>query len=255
MLKQLQISSSQIFERLKISCQLAPAIRDTAHHQIIMDAARSQKITVSDLELQQAADNFRVRYNLHNPKVTWDWLKKNHLTGDEFEQLILESIITSKLINYLFSDRIEPYFYEHKLDYTKAVLYEVIFDDFDTAIEQFYALQEREVTFIEVARQYIPEPDLRRQYGYRGVLPRTALNSAISAAVFASNPPQILKPIVVGKNTHLILVEEIIEPQLNEPLRGQILNLLFSDWLEKQLQEYSIQLETLTSPQYQQQST
>ena len=255
-LKQLQISSSQIFERLKISCQLAPAIREIAHHQIIMDAARSQKITINDLELQQAADNFRVRYNLHNPRVTWDWLKKNHLTGDEFEQLILESIITSKLINHLFSDRVEPYFYEHKLDYTKAVLYEVVFDDFDTAIEQFYALQEREITFIEVARRYIPEPDLRRQYGYRGVLPRTALSSAISAAVFASNPPQILKPIVVGKNTHLILVEEIIEPQLNESLRGQILNLLFSNWLEQQLEQYSIEIETVQpSLQYQQQST
>ena len=117
-------------------------------------------------------------------------------------------------------------------------------DDFDTAIEQFYALQEREITFIEVARRYILEPDLRRQYGYRGVVPRTALNSAISAAVFASEPPQILKPLVVGKNTHLILVEEIIEPQLNESLRGQILNLLFSDWLEKQLQEYSIEVQT-----------
>ena len=255
MSKHLQISSSQIFERLKISCQLAPAVKETAYRQIIVNAARAENITVSDLELQQAADNFRVRYNLYNPAVTWEWMKKNFLTGDEFEQLILESIITSKLTNYLFSDRIEPYFYEHKLDYTKAVLYEVVFDNFDTAIEQFYALQEREITFVEVARQYISEPDLRRRYGYRGVLPRTALNSAISAAVFASSPPQILKPIIVGKNTHLVLVEEIIEPQLNESLRGQILNLLFSNWLEKQLQEYSIEVETSTSPQYQQQST
>ena len=256
MSKHLQISSSQIFERLKISCQLAPAVKETAYRQIITDAVRAENITVSDLELQQAADSFRVRYNLYNPAVTWDWMKKNYLTGDELEQIILESIITSKLTNYLFSDRVEPYFYEHKLDYTKAVLYEVVFDDFDTAIEQFYALQEREITFIEVARRYILEPNSRRQHGYRGVLPRTALNSAISAAVFASNPPQVLKPIIVGKNTHLILVEEIIEPQLNKSLRAQILNSLFSSWLEQQLQQYSIEVETLQPlPQYQQQST
>ena len=255
MLKNIQISPSQIINYLKVSCQLGSVVQDTARHQIINDAARSEGIVATDLELQQTADNFRIKYNLYNPATTWEWLKTNYLTGDDFEKLICETIITPKLIRHLFGDRVEPYFYEHKLDYTQAVLYEVVFDNFDTAIEQFYALEEKEVSFAEVARQYIREPNLRRQHGFKGILPRTAIDSALSAAVFASSPPQILKPIVVGKNAHLILVEEIIEPQLNESLRGQILHLLFSDWLEKQLQEYLIEVETSTSPQYQQQST
>ena len=245
MLKHLQISPLEIFEHLKTSCKLAPVMQETIRRKIINDAAKTEGIVVSDRELQEAADNFRVQYNLYNPATTWEWLKRNYLTGDDFENLICESIVTSKLIQNLFGDRVEPYFYEHQLDYTQAVLYEVVFDDFDTAIEQFYAVEEREISFVEVARRYISEPDLRRQYGYKGVLPRTALNSAISAAVFASKPPQVLKPIVVGKNVHLILVEEIIEPQLNESLHSEILSQLFSAWLEKQLQHYTIELATL----------
>lgn len=244
MLKHLPISPSEIFEQLKISCRLAPAIEETVRRKIINDMARTEGIIVSDRELQEAANSFRVRYNLHDPATTWEWLESNYLTGDDFEKLICESIVTSKLIQHLFSDRVEPYFYEHQLDFTRAVLYEVVFADFDTAIEQFYALEEREISFMEVARQYISESDLRRKHGYKGVLPRTALSSAISAAVFASNPPQVLKPIVVNKNTHLILVEEIIEPQLNESLRSQILNQLFSAWLEKQSQQYSPEVAT-----------
>ena len=244
MSKNLQISSSDLLKNLKVSCKLASVVNDTVRQQIINDAVRLAGIVVSDRELQQAADDFRVKYNLGNPATTWEWMSKNYLTGDDFEQLIYESILTSKLIEHLFGDRLEPYFYEHKLDYTQAVLYEVVFDNFDTAIEQFYALEEGEVSFIEVARQYIREPNLRRQYGFKGILPRTAINSVLSAAIFASNPPQVLKPIVIGKKVHLILVEEIIEPQLNELLRSKILNQLFVTWLEKQLQHYQIEFAT-----------
>jgi len=57
----------------------------------------------------------------------------------------------------------------------------------------------------------------------------------ISAKVFASNPPQLLKPIVTAKGVHLIKVEEITHPDLTESLRYQILADLLSDWLNKQM--------------------
>ncbi len=242
MSKHLQISPREFVERLKISCKLAPLIQEAVYYQIISDAAQIEGIVVADRELQQAADDFRVKYDLYNPAKTWEWLKKNYLSGDEFEQLIYESVVTAKLINHLFGDRVEAYFYEHQLDFTQAVIYEIIFDNFDVALEQFYALEENEITFAEIARQYIQEPNLRRQHGYKGILPRKALNSAISAAVFAAHPPQVLKPIVIEKYTHLILVEEIIEPQLDESLYGQIISQLFSAWLEKEVQQYSIEI-------------
>lgn len=240
--KNLSISSLGLINYLRTSCKLTPVIKETVYQQIIADAVRAEGIEITDFELQEAADKFRLEHNLYNPPATWEWLKKNYLTGDDFEQLIYRSLFTSKLIQHLFGKSIKPYFYEHQLDFTQAVLYEIIFDDFDIALEQFYALEEKETTFIEVARQYITEPNLRRQHGYRGVVPRTTLNSAISAAVFTANPPQILKPIEIGKKYHLILVEEIIEPELDESLTSLIASQLFSSWLEKQIQQYSIEL-------------
>jgi parvulin-like peptidyl-prolyl isomerase len=242
MTKKLPIFPAKCLEYLKISCKLSSVVQETVYHQIIRDTALVAEINVSDRELQEAADNFRLKYNLGDPKVTWEWLNKNYLTGDDFEQLIGESVVTAKLIQHLFGDQVEPYFYQHQLDFTQAALYEIVFDDFGLAMEEFYALAEQETTFAQVARQYIQEPNLRRQHGYQGVLSRTTLNSAISAAVFASKPPEILKPIVVNKKAHLILVEEIIQPQLNESLREQIINQLFSTWLEKQVQQYAIEL-------------
>lgn len=244
MSKSLQISSAEILERLILSCQIPSVVKEIVRHQIIDRAVQAEGIVVSDRELQQAADQFRVKYDLYDPQTTWHWLNKNHLTGDDFEKLIYESIVSAKLVRHLFDDRVEAFFYERQLDYTQAVLYEVLFTDFDTAIEVFYAIEEQEISFVEVARQYIQEPDLRRRYGYRGTISRKAINSAISAAVFAATPPQVLKPIAIGQNIHLILVEEIIEPQLDKQLRGQILTELFAAWLEKQLLQYSIEIES-----------
>jgi parvulin-like peptidyl-prolyl isomerase len=69
---------------------------------------------------------------------------------------------------------------------------------------------------------------------------RKDLKSEISAAVFAAKPPQVLKPIVTSKGVHLILVEEVIQPKLDEKLHNNILTDLFSEWLKQQIQQLEI---------------
>ena len=119
-------------------------------------------------------------------------------------------------------------------------MYEVVLDDEDMAIELFCALQEGEMSFHDVARTYESNPARRRSGGYCGVLQRQNLKPEISAAVFGASPPQLLKPIVTSMGVHLILVEEIIQPQLDDELYSQILSGLFSEWLQEQFQEVQI---------------
>jgi parvulin-like peptidyl-prolyl isomerase len=66
------------------------------------------------------------------------------------------------------------------------------------------------------------------------------MKAEIAAAVFAVTPPQILKPIMTQKGVHLIRVEEIIQPQLDEQLRVKILGDLFTNWLKQQIAELKI---------------
>jgi parvulin-like peptidyl-prolyl isomerase len=129
---------------------------------------------------------------------------------------------------------------EHQLDYAGAVIYEVVLDDEDLAMELFYALQEREMNFFEIAQQYIQDTELRRRGGYRGVVRRKEIKPEISAAVFAAKPPQVLKPIVGAKGVYLIWVEEVIKPQLDEKLGYQILSDLFGLWVKQQVEEVEI---------------
>jgi parvulin-like peptidyl-prolyl isomerase len=238
--KAMHICREDLFEHLKLSCQLPTILEGVITCKIIQAKVNELGINLKPEELQQAADDFRLNQQLHTIEDTQVWLQKHHLSIDDFENLVYTNGISRKLIEHLFGDRVEAFFYENQLNYAGAAIYEVILDDEDLAMELFFALKEEEISFQEVARQYITQPSLRRSGGYRGIVRRRELKPEISAAVFAANPPQLLKPIITSYGVHLILVEEIIQPQLDEQLRIQILGDFFASWLKQQMQEVKV---------------
>jgi parvulin-like peptidyl-prolyl isomerase len=228
------ISSDEILQQLKVSCQFPSIVQAVMAHKIVMQTAQAKGIQIEPIELQKAADSFRLKNNLVSAKETLAWLQKYFLSLDDLEALVQHTVLSTKLSHSLFKNKVEPYFAEQQLDYTQVVLYEVIFSSLDLATELFYAIQEQEITFTEVARKYIQDPEQRRRGGYCGLLTRKDLKPEISAAVFAATPPQILKPLTISKRVHLVWVEEILPPVLNDDLRQQILSELFADWIQQQ---------------------
>lgn len=231
------ITHEDLLHQAKLSGQIPTLVEGIITRQEIAKAAKEAGIKVEAEELQKAADLFRVMKKLKSAEDTWVWLQKNSLSLDDFEEIIYNSIISSKLSNHLFAEQVKPYFFAHKTDYISAVLYEVVLDDQDLAMELFYAIQEEEISFFEVARQHIKETELSRRGGYSGKVRRKDLKPEISAAVFAANPPQLLKPIITSQGVHLILVEEITQPELDEQTRFQISSDLFCSWIKQQVEQ------------------
>jgi parvulin-like peptidyl-prolyl isomerase len=235
MLKTFSISQQDIIQQLKLSCQIPTIVEGILARKIITSTARELNIQVETEELQQAADRIRLLNRLEKAEHTWSWLQKQHLSLDEFEETIYVNTLTTKLAQHLFGTKVELCFTERILDYTQAIIYEVILDDPDLAMELYYALQEGEITFAQVGDRYIQDPELRRIGGYRGKIRRSELKPEISAAVFAATAGQVLKPITTAKGVHLIRVEEILQPKLDANLSHQILNELFTTWLKQQI--------------------
>jgi parvulin-like peptidyl-prolyl isomerase len=243
----LDISSEAIIEQLKLSRQIPEIVKEVVINKIISDKAESEKIEIEPRDLQEAADNFRIQNQLLNTQDTWSWLSKHGLSIDDFETIIYRNLLFTKLAQHLFTEKIESFFYEHRLDYTEVIIYEVVLDNVDLAMELYYAIAEKETSFWEVAHHYIKEPELRRQGGYRGILKRKDLKPEISAAVFAVKSTQLIKPILIEKKAHLILVEEIIQPELTKQLRLEITSNLFTEWLEKEIKQYQTNLTFISS--------
>ncbi|MEO3704079.1 peptidylprolyl isomerase [Trichormus azollae] len=240
MSKVMTVSPEDILNHVKITCQIPSLLEAITSRKIIFDTAVQEGIQIEIEELQQAADSIRLTNKLIKAEDTWAWLEKHYLSLDNFEEIAQFNLLSAKLANHLFADQVEPFFYAHQLDYTGAVTYEVILDDEDLALEIFYALQEGEISFQEIARQYIENTEIRRAGGYQGIRQRSDFRPEIASAIFAANPPQILKPIITPKGAHIIMVEEIIKPHLNEQMRLKIMGELFTNWLKQQLNTLEI---------------
>jgi parvulin-like peptidyl-prolyl isomerase len=231
----LKVSAEDIIYYIRMACQIPGILEAIATQKIISENAEKAGIKISVEELQTAADNIRLAHRLLKAEDTWAWLEKHHISLDDLEEIAKLNLTSSKLANHLFADQVEPFFYAHQPKYFGAVTYEVILDDEDVALELFYALQEGEISFQEIARQYIQNPEMRRTGGYQGIRRRMDFRPEIAAAVFAATPPQILKPIITPKGAHIILVEEIIKPELDDNLRFQIMGEFFTNWLQQQI--------------------
>ncbi|WP_424100632.1 foldase protein PrsA [Moorena producens] len=240
MLPAITITTEDIFHQVQLSCQIPEIIEGIVTRKIIAATAESAGIRVEIEDLQKAADQFRLMNKLENSEDTWAWLQKYSMSLDDFEEIVYTNLMASKVVQHLFADKVEPYFFEHQLDYASAVIYEVVLDDQELAMELFYALDEGETSFYEIAHEYIQDTELRRSGGYRGIVKRQEFKPEISAAVFAAEPPQLLKPIVSSKGVHLILVEEILKSELDGKLRSEIMSDLFTGWLKEQIGEVEV---------------
>jgi parvulin-like peptidyl-prolyl isomerase len=234
------ITNEDILSQVKLSCKIPELLEGIVTRKIVENAASEASLKVETEELQKVADQIRLINKLNSADDTWAWLEKHNLSIDDYEEIVYDTVIYSKLAAHLFADKVELYFLEHQLDYAGVVIYEVFLDDEDLAIELFYAIKEGEISFYDVAHKYIQDTELRRKGGYRGIVYRHDLKAEISAAVFAAKPPQLLKPIVTSSGVHLILVEEIIQVELDNALYQKIVSNLFSEWLKEQIAKVDV---------------
>ncbi|WP_199315272.1 MULTISPECIES: peptidylprolyl isomerase [Oscillatoriales] len=241
-MRNITVYPEDLIRQIKLSCQIPTFLENIATRKIITSKAKELGIKVEPEELQKSADNIRLANNLRRTDQTLAWLQKHSLSLDDLEEIAYFSVTSSKLAEHLFADKVEPFFVENLLNYAQVVMYEVILDDEDLAMELFYAIGEDEMSFHEVACQYLHDKELRRCGGYRGTLRRSDLKPEISAAVFAATPPQLIKPVVTSKGAHLIFVEEVIQPKLDATVRSKIISDLFSGWIKQQIVQTEIVL-------------
>jgi parvulin-like peptidyl-prolyl isomerase len=233
MTKKLTISAEEVLQQVKFSGQLGAVKEAIALHRLIQTTAAERGIEVTPEEIQTCADEFRTANNLEQAEETLAWLQQRELGVEDFEAMIHLSVLQSKLAKHLFADQVDAYFAAHQLNYITVAIYEVVLEDEDVALELFYSLKEGETTFFEVAQQYVQDTELRRRGAYRGILKRADLSAEVSSAVFASTPPQLLKPILTANGIYLVYVDEIIQPELSKEIQSEIVFSLFFEWVKQ----------------------
>lgn len=237
------ITQTDIVEQIKLSLFFPLVLREALVRKTIQHTSAEMNITAEPEALQGAADTLRRSIGLLKESDTYSWFQNQQLSVDDFEEMVRIKLLADRLAIHLYADQVESFFEEHQQEYTQAIAYEVLLDDRELAMDLFYALQENEVSFAEVAREHHPDLELKRKGGYVGKLSRSDRPSELTDAIFAANPPDFLKPIVTAKGVYLIFVEEIIHPELTDSLRQRILTQLFDNWLNLQLENTQTEIQ------------
>ena len=244
MAKTLTLLPEQMFDQLRLSAQVPALTEKIITREVVSHAAEKANIVVEPGELQQAVDSWRLINQLDSIEATQAWLNKHYLSLNELGELISNNVLSSKLAQHLFSRKVESYFADYQIDYMQADMYEIVLDDEDIGMELCYAIDEGEISFFEAAYQYIQDPELSRRGGYKGTIYHKDLKPEISAAVFAAEPPQILRPIVTSNGVHIIRVEQLVKPELDDTMRQKIMSELFDAWLAQQVRQFELKIDS-----------
>lgn len=229
------ISPDELISFLKKNLQYQEARLGVLQQSIVNRAAAARGIEVDPQEIQAEADRQRRERRLERAADTFAWLSDQQITAEEWEAGIRDRLLTQKLMESLFGSEVESYFAQNRLDFDQVLLYQIIVPYEQLANELFYQIEESEISFFEAAHLYDIDPNRRQYCGYEGKLYRWSLRPEIAAVVFAATPGQIIHPVQTEQGFHLLRVEEFISANLTPETRQEILQRLFREWLNGEL--------------------
>lgn len=233
---------------LKRRGRLLPLLREGSLDNLVARRAADAGLTVTDAELQVAADAFRRRHGLASAADTHAWLSRQHLTVTDFERSLEADLLAEKLKDHVTRGRIDEHFAANRDRHARARLRQIVAASEGTARELLAQVNDEGADFADLARQHSLDGPSRQAGGAVGVVSRRALPAAIAEPVFAARPGSIVGPLPTPQEFCLFLVEELLPPELDDETQAVIRHELFDAWLKDRLRDVRIDLSWLQSP-------
>lgn len=232
---QSSIMPDEIVTFLKEDLCIKEIYRKIICQKIIDRVARERNIAVTPEEIQGYADNFRHERRLEKAEDTFAWLQEQMITPEEWEAGIEHQLVRKKLAESLFGRDVEKFFAQNKLDYDRVSFYQIIVPYEKLAWEIFYQIEEEEISFFLAAHLYDIDENRRAQCGYEGKPYRWSIHPDLATRIFAANPREVICPFPTEQGYHILMVEEFLEAKLTPEIRDEILDKMFQEWLENEL--------------------
>ena len=235
------ISLHDVLYFLKLH-QKTDFLHDAINGILVSRAIAREGITVSDAELQQAADDFRRLRRLYKTTDTTLWLQKHHLSVYDLEKRLEYEIACQKLREKLMAGQVERYFAEHKAAFDTAKISHIVTDKEGMASEIFSQVTEEDADFATLARRHSLDQDTRDAGGYIGIVTRRALSPAVEAAIFGATAGAVVGPVRTATGYHVIHVHSIHPSELNPHTRSVLQDLLYDEWLQRERRQAQVNI-------------
>ena len=235
--KQLKIvmEPEEIINCLKTETQLKEVCTKILSQRIIEKVAEQKNISVNTEEIEIEANRQRREKRLEKASDTLRWLEQQMLTPLDWEVGIRNRLLKQKLALKLFGKEVEQFFIQNRSEFEQVVLYQFVVSGEKLAQELYYQIEESEISFYQAARLHDIDENRRYKCGYEGKVYRWAVIPQIAPLVFNASPQQLVGPIKTDNGYHLFMVEDHIPAELTPKRYQEILDNMFEQWLDTEL--------------------
>jgi hypothetical protein len=220
---------------LQTQGRLSPLVREALAAQLVQEEARQAGLSVTDEELQTAADGCRRRHGLHAAADTRAWLAARGLSADDFEAGLEHALLAAKLRQHLTAPEVDGHFAAHQADFERLRLALVLVPREDLARELATQVREEGRDLADVAR----EQGLQME---RLETERKGLGGPLGSALGPAEAGRLVGPVAMPRGFALAVIEERHPAELDGATRQRIQGELFEGWLAARMREAALNL-------------
>ena len=216
-----------------------------AREALIGKISHDSNVTVSDDELQERMNDFRVHGELYKSSELDEWLDENELAMEDLEYFLERDALVIKLKAALDEDDVRRYFFENRKEFEGARLSYIFADEKSVAEEILAQIEEDGAVFGAMAVAHSRDESTKYSGGYAGWTRRADMESNLESSLFGASkigPGSILGPIENGEMWVLAKVWEITLSSLDASTESTIRDILFQEWLESAMGKAEIEL-------------
>lgn len=238
------ISLSSALDYLKAAGGYHRTMTDILRQYLLeKELEKRTDLEISAFQVDQALMDFRVQNNLVEAKSFQEWMQANGVDYEQFQKNISFGFKVEKLRTEVTEARLEGYFQEKKPFLDRVILSRIILDGKELAETLKQKILDDRSSFESLARQYSLTDD-RAANGMMGAVPKGQMPDIMRTAIDLANPGEVVGPLEIEGRYCLFRVEQFVPASLEEePLKQELKNQLFEQWLQEKLEGLEIKLE------------
>lgn len=203
--------------------------------EIIIDRAIAP-ITCTPEEITQHYQQFCQQNQISSQTERQAWLERYRMNPEQLVALATRNLKIEKYKQLFWGNKVESYFLGCKSQLDRVIYSLILTQDLALAQELYFRILEQEQSFAELASKYSQGSEAQNG-GCVGPVELSSCHSTLAKILSVSHPGQLWTPVHIGEWVAIVRLEKLIPAQLDRSMRQRLLNELFAQELQKQLNQ------------------
>jgi len=164
------------------------------------------------------------------------WCQQRNITLEYFQNIMVREWQLQKFKQLQFATQVESEFLRMKSDLDQVEYSLIQLEDLAFAQEVYFQLRDDGVEFAQLAKEHSLGSE-RNADGWVGPVPLSTLPIDVATLFRHQRPGIVYAPVPINNRFWVVRLERFIAARLTDATRAQVVERLYSQWLQTQIQK------------------